>query len=426
MLSLAVLSLAVAGFRLSGSKPDVVLIVIDTLRADHLPFYGYSKPTAPFLSDLAARGVVFESAYSTSAWTAPASASLLTGMYPLQHGVVLGRFAVRAVREQGVAMRLNRVPERAETLAEAMRGAGYSTHAVVENANIRPELGFDQGFDTFHPLNPSQRADDITDKLAELRDSIRARRPYFLYLHYMDPHRPYTKNPELFDPATRGDERSVSAYDSEIRHVDAHIRRSFEAFSWSRDTVVVVTADHGEELGEREGFWGHANSLFSETLNVPLLFFGQGVSKGVRVAAPVSHVDVLPTLRGLAGAPDAPIQPGVSLWPVVEGSAASLPERVVFADLWKAREGRPEPRARAAIRGRYKRLEAAGGPYLFDLLLDPRETRNRIGLHGREAEELRSALDVFARSARRLEPEYHEVVQDRNTNEELRALGYVN
>jgi arylsulfatase A-like enzyme len=401
--------------------------VIDTLRRDHLPFYGYSKPTAPFLSSLAERGVVFENAYSTSAWTAPASASLLTGMYPLQHGVVLGRFAVRMVRDGGVPMRLNRVPARAETLAEAMRGAGYSTHAVVENANIRPELGFDQGFDSFHPLNPSQRADTITDKLAELRSSIQSRRPYFLYLHYMDPHRPYNKNPELFDPSTRGDERSISAYDSEIHHVDAHIRRSFESFGWSRDTVVAVTADHGEELGERHGFWGHANSLFSETLNVPLLFFGSDVAAGRRVVAPASHVDVLPTLRSVAGARDALIQPGLSLWPVIEGTAVSLPDRVVFADLWKARDGRPEPKVRVAIRGRYKRVEGErGGPYLFDLWLDPREMRNRIGLRSREADELRLALDDFERNARRLEPEYHDVVQDTSVNEELKALGYVN
>lgn len=407
-------------------KPDIVLIVVDTLRRDHLPFYGYPKDTAPFLGSLASRGVVFENAYSTTSWTAPATASLFTGVYPLQHGVVVGRFAVKLVRSEGVPMRLNRIPATAQTIPEAMRAAGYATHAVVQNANIRPELGFDQGFDGFHALNPSHRADTITEQLAELRSQILARRPYFLYLHYMDPHKPYNKNPPFFDPETRGDERSISAYDSEIHHVDEHIRLSFETMGWSRDTLVVLTADHGEELGER-GDWGHARTLFAETLNVPLLFFGPGAAAGRRFADPVSHVDVLPTLRSVAGAPGGHKEAGVSLWPLMAGSIPSLPERVLFADLWRARMGRPAPHLKVAIRGNFKRLEGEpGGPHLFDLWLDPRELRNRISVRSKEAEALRDAIARFEATTPRLEAEFMETVQGQELNEELRALGYVN
>jgi arylsulfatase A-like enzyme len=420
---LCALALALPGC--SRPKPNVVLIVVDTLRRDHLPFYGYDKPTAPFLSSLAERGALFENAYSTSAWTAPATASLFTGLYPVQHGVVMGRFAVKQLRKGGVPMRLNRIPRQAETIPKALKAGGYATFAVVENSNIRPELGFDQGFDAFHPLNPAQEADAITAKLRELQPVIAVRRPYFLYLHYMDPHEPYARNRPFFDRRARGDARQVSAFDSEIHHVDDHIRQAFELFGWDRDTVVLLTADHGEELGDR-GFWGHARTLYGETLNVPLLAFGARIAPR-RIAARVSHVDLLPTLAEAAGTTAPSGLAGQSLWPLVRGKASALPERVLLADFWHAPDGRPRPQIQVAIRGPWKRLDGEpGGPYLFNLDLDPRESVNRIGVAPQIARELLEARQRFEAQARRYEPEYEETIQDEKTNEELRALGYVN
>lgn len=424
----AALLIAAAGLAATGcsrGKPNVVLIVVDTLRRDHLPFYGYDKPTAPFLTTLAARGVVLENAYSTSAWTAPATASLFTGLYPVQHRVVMGRFAVKQLRKGGVPMRLNRIPHPAVTIPEMMKAAGYASVAVVENSNIRPELGFDQGFDVFQPLNPAQEADVITAKLTELRAGIVARAPYFLYLHYMDPHEPYARNRPFFDRTAKGDARRVSAYDSEIHHVDEHIRRAFELFGWDENTLVLLTADHGEELGDR-GFWGHARTLYGETLNVPLVVVGPGLEPR-RIRERVSHVDVLPTLAEAVGAPAPAGLSGLSLWPLVRGTASSLTSRVLFADFWHAPEGEPRTQIRAAIRGPWKRLDGEpGGPYLFNLDLDPTETQNRIGIAPQVAQELLDATGRFEAQARRLEAEYEETLQDEKTNEELRALGYVN
>jgi arylsulfatase A-like enzyme len=406
-------------------RPDIVLVCVDTLRRDHLPFHGYARDTAPFLSSLAARGAVFEHAYSTSAWTAPAAASLFSGLYPLQHGVVTGRFAVRKLRKGGVPMRLNRIPAAAETVPEALRAAGYSTFAVVQNSNIRPELGFDQGFDSFHPLNPAKEAEVITAKLHELRDRILAKRPYFLYLHYMDPHEPYSRRRPLFDRKARGEARRVSAYDAEIHHADSHLREASQLLGWGRDTLLVVTSDHGEELGER-GFWGHARSLYAETLNVPLLVHGPGVAAG-RIRERVSHVDVLPTLLEASGRHPTTELAGLSLWPLVRGQAARLPERTLFADFWHAPGGRPAPQQKVAIRGLWKRLDGEpGGPLLFNLDLDPLERTNRLGAAPDVAEELRLALEAFEAGAPRLEPEFAETLLDERTNEELRALGYVN
>jgi arylsulfatase A-like enzyme len=241
----------------------------------------------------------------------------------------------------------------------------------------------------------------------------------------MDPHEPYSKNRAFFDRQARGDARRVSAYDSEIHHVDDHIRQAFELFGWDRDTLVLLTADHGEELGDR-GFWGHARTLYGETLNVPLLAFGPGVRPG-RVRERVSHVDVLPTLTEATGTRTPAGLSGLSLWPLLRGSAAALPERVLFADFWHAPEGRPEPQIRAAIRGPWKRLDGEpGGPYLFNLDLDPLESRNRFGTAPQVAQELLDASRHFEAGAHRLEPEFEETLQDEKTNEELKALGYVN
>lgn len=128
---------------------NIVLIVIDTLRPDHLPFYGYSIDTAPFLNELSAKSVVFENAYAASSWTAPAAASIFTSLYPIQHGVVTGMRAHDIVTEENQSITLNRIPDKLSTIAEVLKGAGFKTYAVADNVNISEEMGFDQGFDKF-------------------------------------------------------------------------------------------------------------------------------------------------------------------------------------------------------------------------------------------------------------------------------------
>ena len=130
-------------------RPNIVLIVIDTLRPDHLPFYGYDRDTAPFLSSLAEGGVVFERVHSTSSWTAPATASIVTSLNPLQHGVLTGFRMVASLRKIDPTITLNRIPAEVTTVAEVLQEAGYSTYAVTDNINICREEGFEQGFDRF-------------------------------------------------------------------------------------------------------------------------------------------------------------------------------------------------------------------------------------------------------------------------------------
>ncbi len=406
-------------------RPDIVLIVIDTLRRGSLPFHGYPKDTAPFLTRLASQGVVFENALATAPWTAPATASLMTSRYPFQHGVVTGRLAIKKLKEAGATLRLNRVPGRAETIAEAMRHAGYETWAVTENANVTRELGFDQGFEHFHSKSPSREADAITDTLLELLPRMRSGRPDFVYLHYMDVHAPNVGRAPWFDASLAGDPREVSAYDSELRYLDSHLERTFRVLGWDEGAVAIVTADHGEEFREHGG-WGHARTLFAEVLNVPLLVHAPGRFASARVSERVSHVDVLPTLRALAGLPPSPEDAGLSLLPLLRG-ARRLPPRALFADLWHATFTERKPFLKATIEGGWKLVDGAPeGPMLFHLDRDPLELRNRHDAYPEVAARLRALFAEAESRLPRLAPEFAETVQDAAMNEDLRALGYVN
>lgn len=405
-----------------------MLAVVDTLRRDHLPVYGYARDTAPFLTRLAAQGVVFERAHSASTWTAPATASLMTSLYPPQHGVTTGLMATRRLQRHGERVSLNRVPDSAETLAELLSRAGYATFAITENPNISALLGFDQGFARFRNLRRADAADRIHKHLFNWRGHIAGAQPYFLYLHYMDPHGPYRQRAPWFDAAAKGEARVISAYDSEVRFWDEEFRRAFERMGWERDTVVIVTADHGEGFSER-GFGGHGGSLFGELLDVPLVMaFPAGRGAGRRVDARVSHLDVLPTLAELAGVKPAAECEGRSLLPLVDGALPSpgAEPRTLFAHLRRQEPDLAVMEMHAVIHGDWKLItRRARGPLLFDLARDPGERTSVAARHPEVVRDLEGRLAAFQRRARTHVTQAGEVDLDPETQERLRALGYV-
>ena len=407
-------------------RPNIVLILVDALRRDHLPFYGYETQTAPFLGQVAARSAVFEHAYSTSAWTPPAAASLFTSLYPIQHGVLRGLLlAQRIERLSGVRVQVNRLPLSAETIPEALRRSGYRTFAVTENPNLSVEMGFDQGFSSFTNFPKSLVGEAITAKLDDLKPELGARQPYFLYLHFMDVHGPYRERAPLFDASLEGDARKRSAYDSGIFAVDEYIRRAWQSLGWD-EAIVVVLADHGEELGER-GRYGHGTSLYAELIDIPLLVSLPDGQAPRRFPDPVSLIDVLPTLREVAGLPASPRDEGVSLWPLVSGKSSALAPRPLFAHLWRGRgKGDREQALRATLFGRWKRI--SGGPegtLLFDLARDPRDQENQARARPEIAQDLQRRYLAFEKRCRRLTPELRELGLDSEAAENLRALGYV-
>jgi arylsulfatase A-like enzyme len=449
---LAVLSAAVAlgATACSGppeEPPDVVLVVLDTLRPDRLGLGGAPADPAPFLGALARTGATFPRAVSTSSWTAPSTASLLTGLYPTQHGVVSGMFArQRMGMEQ---MELNRFPESLETCAETLRRHGYRTFGVASNYNIGPEIGFDRGFDRFVrlenvPLGDRVRvghrgdADEDTtathvsadagvalEQLEAWREDLEAGGPRFLYLHLNDVHRPYIVQEPWHRP--RPDAEPLAAYDSEIAHMDHVLSRIWRGFGLAESTIVAVVSDHGEAFGEH-GYSGHSRGLDAEVQRIVFIFHGPGVRPGLHPEI-VSLVDVLPTLLELAGlAPaDQPVA-GTSLVPLIRGDerrpelSDHLEARLVFGhketfndripDFWSVQVGS------------WKAVQVVGKWRLFDLARDPGETRDVSAEHPELLERLKAEAERFAARGAFAAGDTVRVELDDESVDILRSLGY--
>ena len=439
--ALAVLPLACGEAR--ESPPSVILVVLDTLRADYLDLYGYRRETAPFLARLASEGAVFERTYSSSSWTAPATASLLTGLYPDRHGITRGFFAqVRGTGEPVAedAIELMSIDSNSSTLAELFRADGYTTIGLATNINIGPEIGFDRGFDLFE-RHDGWTAGKIFSRLRSLEEDMRDGQPFFLYLHLNDVHKPYELRKrwheqveDLFVPESldgRDAEEvveTVSLYQSEIGYLDHWLERILGAFA-DDDVLVCVVSDHGEEFMER-GKIGHHFSLYNEVNRVLFLLHGPGlgVESGV-FDHELSLVDVGPTLLELAGLTVPEELDGISLTALVQRAAHPgareaterlLAGRPVFAhrwsdgyDLW------------AVIRGGWKLIEGPTGQQLFRLPSDPLEQENVAPLHLDVTEELSALLD--GHRARDYHPDSwrQSVPIAGDILERLRQLGYV-
>jgi len=404
-----------------GPRPDVVVVLIDTLRPDHLELHGYERATAPFLAELARGSAVCRNARSSSSWTAPATASLLTGLYPLRHGVTLG---VRAQREQGhgdadASLPFQRLPEDVPTLAERFGAAGYRTFAVTTNVNAGPTLGLLRGFDAARPIRGADAeavAGAVEDWEARLRG---APSPYLLYLHFMDPHGPYHGHEPWYEHAR--DERTdiVNAYDSEIRYFDRAFRAIHERMGWDENTLLVLLSDHGEEFWEH-GRLGHGFGLYRELNDILFMIGGPGVAPAT-IETPVSIVDALPTLAALAGLPPAPGD-GRSLAPLL-ADPARVPEALDGRVLFAHRTGGTK-HLWAALDGPWKLVEGPDGTALYDRRNDPEEDVDVSDRHP----DVRDRL--AARLAEHRAPGIRDVARtrvdlDADTRAALEALGYV-
>lgn len=362
------------------SRPDVILVSVDTLRADHLSSYGHTRLTTPFLDRLAAQGVRFTQARSPAPWTLPAHTSLLTGRSPLHHQVI----------EDDL-----RLDPATPVLPELFQRAGYATAGFVATLYVSRIFGFERGFDHFEDfdLHDERRnlagevvASDVLDAARRWLAGLPPGKPYFLFLHVYDAH--YTYDPPapfatLFDRAPeKGDEKyrnyayykkhpveadqlahQVAQYDEAIRYVDSQLEGLAGTLE-GRPTRWVVTADHGEEFGER-GSWGHAHTLYAEQLHVPLILSGPGLPARV-VTQPVGLEDVAPTLARWAGQPLA--ADGLDLAPAIAGE--TLPERRFVADTSRFDTNR------VSILDRGLRLEwdlKGDRPELYDVVADPTE-----------------------------------------------------
>ncbi len=402
-------------------QTNVIMVVVDTLRADRLASYGHSHDTAPFLSELAAQGVVFERAYSASSWTSSATASILTSTYPNQHQVLTGYFLARRTATRD--FKPNRIPDSLPTLPETLRRSGYRNFAVADNLNVCEAMGFDRGFDHFvsFEYEGAPAVNAAVEAVAE--QIVSGESPYFLYLHYMEPHAPYHRRRAYYDEAASGGPL-FAAYDSEIGFFDRHLREVFELLEVGPDTLVIITSDHGEEFFEH-GHDGHRIKLYDELLHVPLVISWPGRMEPRRVAPNVSTIDLVPTILDLLGIPRLGHEVGQSLVDVMEGAADQ--NRTLFAMRWQeVRE--PQLMRKAVISGHWKYIWSVPGDRreLYDRALDPGEQEDLAATHVDIVEDLHEQLMQFEETATVYDRTFGETrTLDTETVEKLRSLGYV-
>ena len=434
-----------------GLPPNVVVMVLDTLRPDFLGCYGDPGDVAPFLGRLSRAGALFPDAVSTSSWTPPSCASLFTSLDAAAHGLHEGfliheKRAERIRTEGGAVLPLNRLPSALPTLPEVFRANGYRTFGITTNMNLGPEMGFDRGFDSFeripigddHPSRAgealfgkaqykSATAVEVAEVMESWMDEIESATPFFLYLHFNDVHKPYRlRKPWWEEPPEGGTtlERARAAYRSEVGQLDHSLRRLARRIPAHRPTIFLVISDHGEELGER-GRTGHRFGLHWELNRVVFFCDGPGVASAVHPER-ASLLDVLPTLVGLTGSTDDQVRFGTSLAPILWRSADAdakkreLDERILFA--YRIDALRHENWA--VLDGRWKLVKGPEGVELFDLEVDPEERRSVLDHHRNVAREMQGILNDYWSRTRSLSQETFDVEIDREQLEALRSLGY--
>jgi arylsulfatase A-like enzyme/cytochrome c-type biogenesis protein CcmH/NrfG len=397
--------------------PNVVLITIDTLRADHLGSYGYRGARTPNLDALAAAGVRFQSAYTPVPITLPAHAALLTGTYPTKNG--MHDFSA------------NKLGAGEVSLATVLRGAGYRTGAVVGSAVLDSRFGMNQGFDFYYDhfdfnrlletnLDAMERpGNEVMDQALAWLGKNGAHR-FFLWVHLYDPHYPYRP------PAPYGEQFKANPYDGEIAFADVQVGRlvkSLQSKGLYGNTLVVVAGDHGEGLGEHDEKT-HGFFIYNSTLHVPLIVKlpARGGVKPRVVADDVSLVDVMPTVLELL-ALDAPagVQ-GKSRVALLQGKAPEEPSEL-YSETFLPRLHFNWSELRGLQAGGYHFIDAPK-PELYDLKNDPRELNNLFAAKKAVSEELRGKLTA---TIRRNTPERETAEKtglDPALAERLKSLGY--
>ena len=371
--------------------PNVILVLVDTLRADHLGLYGYERDTSPFLDEWASGAVVFEQAYAPSSWTRPSTVSLLSGLDPISHGV---------------EDRLDVIPPHVRLLSERLEASGYATFGAITNPQVTSEWAFDRGFEVYDDLEAiglGTRADAVADYVIERLDLLAERQPFFLYLHLIDPHWPYDAPPP-WDARFAGhpgeyEEDYVGRYDGEVGFVDAQLARMLTALrerGLEDGSLTMLVSDHGEELLER-GFLGHGGTLFEEVVRVPWIArLPAGAHGGRRVEERVSLIDVVPTTLALLGKPPAADLDGRDLTPLLAERPAAWTPRELFLSLRTT--GPKSHLMRGLLSGPSKYLRRSRpteSEALYDLERDPMERDDLAPTRTEARARMAATLDAY-------------------------------
>jgi arylsulfatase A-like enzyme len=436
-------------------SPNVVLIIVDALRAEHLSCYGYRENKTPNIDNLAKDGILFTRHFAQSSWTKPQVATMLTSLYPSTHQTYL---------------KPHTLPDTVETIAEAMKKLGYATGGIVSNVNLSPLFNFHQGFDYFRYLGPNyfffaresssklclynflrlvrerflfkkkyvyhyyQDGNVVNQKAFAWLDEVKGS-PFFLWLHYMEPHDPYFSHPyngqavarvSTPNPPSESATMIRSLYDGEITYCDVRIGEFLnflKEHGMYDDCLILLTADHGEEFYDHGGWW-HGTTLYEEQVHIPLIMKLPGNKrKGTIDNSMVRSLEIAPTILDAVGSNIPAAMQGTSLL----HTKKEIEQAMIFSeenhenniitalrtDKWKlilTKEG--SPRMAAPVQ-------------LFDLQSDPEETQNLASTYPEVVNHLSAEIAARARAAQSSAYEAQQTEIDTATREKLKALGYV-
>ena len=420
-----------------GSDSNVILITLDTVRTDHLGCYGSRDVATPNIDALARESVLFFDTNSHAPTTAPSHASILTGTYPLFHGVH---------RNGGPPLDSRNI-----TLAEVLRDKGYFTAAFIGGFPLDAQFGFSQGFDLYDQ-NFSQKlgdkkwfgvfdnsrfqrpATEVTDAALKWLEDAPSK-PLFIWLHYFDAHDPY-EPPEPYKS-----QYPEQPYRGEVAYVDAEMGRFLNGYQRKFDdqsTIIVLTADHGESLGQH-GLFLHSWVLYQDTLWTPLLISAPELPQSKKIHALVRSIDIMPTVLDLLRLPQTSNNQGISLLPLMVGRN-DYPPKISYFESYTWRYfffseseagGRPERETGEGLGirvGNWKFFERAseGEVYLFNLTEDPLEMTNLAAKYPEKCSDLRKSLKeaIEKRSGSHI-VDSKPFVLDAESRKKLKALGYV-
>ncbi len=403
-----------AGQELERGPRSVLVVTVDTTRADRLQPYGAENVATPHLQELARQGVLFQHAYSVSPITLVAHTSIFSGLYPPQHGV----------RNNGI----HYVPEEIPTLAEELAEEGYRTAAFVSAAVLEKRYGLDQGFELYDDdlsqggnrrsprMVPDRPAGITVDSALGWLNGLGDEEPFFAWVHFYDPHAVYSPPPPFRDLYRE------RLYDGEIAYMDQQIGRLLEhpRLRADQDLVVTVLGDHGESLGEH-GEQTHAILAYDSTLRIPWILRTSGGPRGVTFNEPVSQVDLVPTLYDILGLEIPDELPGRSVWGV--GKTLPRDRPVLYSETYLPYYTYGWAKLKVLRKGFWKYIEAPT-PELYDLKRDPSELSSQIEHSPGEAHDLARDLRELLESMGDAERETS-LALDSEAADKLRSLGYL-
>jgi len=423
---------------------NVILISIDTLRPDHLSCYGYKRNTTPFLDKIAKDGIIFKNVISSSSWTAPAMASLFTSLNSSTHKILRGTFRDGNVYNQEVLQNsLNTIPM-------ILKKNGFFTMGFANNLILSKKSGFAKGFDVF-VYTRYFNSKKLNETIMNFKNKyLKKDKNFFLWIHYFDPHWPYSahspwiekyaskKNFEYIDFKTKSTaflnkykldknnkellDNLIDRYDSEINFLDENIKNLFKALPVEDNNLVIVTADHGEEFLEHNGF-NHGNNLYNQTIRIPLIIKLPAYMniKKISIDEDVGIIDIFPTILDILNIPEDSKFEGKSFLSLMKNGKISG-NRVIISELY-----RNNKKIISSTQGRWKYIHyyKTKKTELFDLKNDKYEIENLVDKNPAISSYLENKINKSLESSKGKKTKTKLVAPDKNTVKALKSLGYI-